>query len=490
MADADKIIAVIQPKYSLNPQDISKKLREEGVSEAIEEAKSNPLWEHSMIYDSSAEQLEPIYFWILDFMADLGFDIEKLVDNFVASPGSGYFAELGARATKMQEEGMKILGSVNIVIKSIINLIYDLKEFEVRLKQYELANSKNPKEKEPGMLGLKQIWMDKVDAQKGYGSINAMSRAEIGFVTLRDSFMIVQKPEDVDRLDLNDRVKRVLKPRVAEFLEWKERSESELKKRFEIEKSYLKSQVNALKLYTRWSKPYLKATEQLMMKDSSMKQASLVSAFDTVVLELSLFGKKQIKIKDEVDAKILPKAFRDLKLKRDYNACVFISFTFRGIPSRVQHGGYTFGGRVEVKFKAFALNAEELKLFAKEQEKEDFNDALKLVELTTEESLKQITDDIDHFMGFTEKKEEKKKKGFGMFFFGESKKENKEKKKKKQEPEIGKIKKDNFEESIIRAFAEQQAAALCFKIYDVYKKSHGMASFIEPEWEQGKWRSK
>lgn len=91
-----------------------------------------------------------------------------------------------------------------------------------------------------------------------------------------------------------------------------------------------------------------------------------------------------------------------------------------------------------------------------------------------------------------QKKKRKNQKGKVLVcsFSAKAKKEDKGKKKKKPEPEIGKIKKDNFEESIIRAFAEQQAAGLCFKIYDVYKKSHGMASFTEPEWEQGKWRSK
>jgi hypothetical protein len=381
----------------------------------------------------------------------------------------------------MQEEGMKILGSVNVVLKSIINLLYDLKEFEIRLKQYDLANSKEPKQKEAGILGLKQVWMDKVDLQRGRGSINLMTQ-ELGFTTLRDAFMVAKSPEDVDKLDLNERVKRILKPRVAEFFEWKKRSEAELRKRFEIEKSYLKSQVSALKLYTRWAKPYLKAAEQLMMKDKTLKEASLVNAFNTVIFELSLMGKQKIDAKKEAEAGILPRPFRDLKLKRDYNVCVFIDFTFRGIPSRTQQGGFVFGGRAEVKFKAYALNSDELELLNKELEKEDFSDALKLVEAVTEESLKQITEDIEHFLG--KEKEEKKETSF--FGFAAPKKMEEEKKKPL---EIGKLKKDSFEESILRTYAEQQAASLCFKIYDIYKKSHGMASFVEPQWELGGWRS-
>ena len=480
-----EIVAAIQPRYAENAGEIAKKIKAEGFSKAVEIAKPLAMWEHSMTYDSPAEQLEPVYFWILDFMNDLGFKTEKPVDNFAATAGGGFFAELGARATKMQEEGMKILGSVNVVIKSIINLIYDLKEFEIRLKQYDMMKSKEQKEKDAGFLGLKQIWMDKVDMQKGRGSINLMSQ-EIGFTTLRDAFMIARKPEDIDRMDLNDRVKRILKPRLAEFLEWLDRSESELRKRFEIEKSYLKSQTNALKLYTRWAKPYLRAAEQLSMKEQKLSEPALVNAFNSVILELSILGTKEIKVKDEAEAGTLPRAFRDLKMKRKYHACIFVDFVFRAIPSRTQQGGYVYGGKVNVKFKAFALNDDELKAFRKEMEKQDFNDALKMVEATTEESLKQIADDIEHFLGDKEKekkKEEEKKKSkglAGLFRFAPEKKE----------PEAGKISKDNFEESVIRVYTEQQAAGMCFKIYDVYKKSHDMASFTEPEWELTGWREK
>ncbi len=444
--DTSEIIAKINPQYK------------------------TPIWEHSLVYDSPAEQLEPVYFWILEFTKDLGFKVEKLVDNFSASPGSGYFGEMGGRAKIMQEEGMKIMGTVGAMVKSLINLLYDLKEFEIRLKQYDIAKSKDPKEAEAGILGLKQIWLEKVDKQK-IGSIDALTM-QLGYTTLRDAFMVAKTPEDVDKMDLNDRVKRLLKLRVAEFLAWKYSSEAELRKRFEVEKAWVKSQVGTLKLYARWAKPYLKATEELMMKEKA-REPALVKAFNIILLELCILGKNKIDIVKEVDAGNLPKAFRNLKLKRDYHACILIDFVFRGTPSRTQTG-YILAGRTEVNFKAFALNDDELKVLNKELEKTDFSDALRLVETITEESLSQMLEDIEHFIGKEKKEEEKEKKKI---------------KKEEKEPEIGKIKKDKFEESVIRALAEQRAAELCYKIYDIYKKSHGMASFATPEWEMpGKWR--
>ncbi|MEM4641015.1 MAG: hypothetical protein QXW65_00625 [Candidatus Pacearchaeota archaeon] len=453
------------------------------IKKVTQPSRQEPLWHSKLVYDSTAEQLEPIYFWILDFMQEGGMEVEKLVDTFSASVGGGYFSELGAKASKMQEEAMKILGAVNTVLKSIINLLYDLKEFEIRLQIYK--DLKDPKKKDAALLALKQIWMDKVDIQRGRGSINVMT-SDLNFMTLRDAFMAAKSVEDVDKMDLNERVKRVLKPRLAEFFDWVKRSEKELTTRFELEKSYLKSQINSLKLYTSWVKPYLRAAEQLRMKETSLKEPTLVNAFNTILLELKILGKSKIKIPSAVAAGKLPKTMINYKPRRDYYACVLIDFTFRGIPSRTPQGHYIFGGRAEVDFKAFTLNSEELEIFYKKLEQQDWQQTLKLIEGVTDESLGQLQQDIEHFLG----EEEKKEQEFSLFgpIKSEDKKEKQEKKKKKKELELKDIKKDNYQESLIRRIAEIEAADICFNIYDKYKKAHGMASFGAPEWELEEWQ--
>jgi len=90
------------------------------------EIKPGAALKYKLVYDSSAEGLEPVYFWLMDLIQGFGLEVTKINDNFAASPGSGYFSEVGARATRMQEEGMKILGTVNQVVKSVINILYDL----------------------------------------------------------------------------------------------------------------------------------------------------------------------------------------------------------------------------------------------------------------------------------------------------------------------------------------------------------------------------
>src|SRR3989338_959588 len=245
---------------------------------------------YHITYDSFSEGLEPVYFWVVDFMSSIGFKIEKTKEDFAASVGSAFYGELGQRATKMQEQAMKMMGSINTVVRSIINLIYDLKEFDIRLKLYDDLQSEKQEEKDASELALKQVWMDQVDIKKGLGSINNMAQ-QLQFVTLRDAYMALKNLEEIEKADLNDRVKRILKIKIEEYLKWKEYSEKELRNRYNIEKAYLKSQVASLKLYASWTKPYLVAAKKLDMKIADMSNVNIVSVFNNMEIELELAGK-------------------------------------------------------------------------------------------------------------------------------------------------------------------------------------------------------
>ena len=100
-----------------------------------------PIEKHNLVYDVFSQNLEPIYFWILDYCNEEFDSVDKLIDNFIASPGSGHFAEMSRRATVLHDEAMKIFGTINTVIRSVLNIIYDLKEFRLRLDEYERLKS-------------------------------------------------------------------------------------------------------------------------------------------------------------------------------------------------------------------------------------------------------------------------------------------------------------------------------------------------------------
>jgi len=446
-----------------------------------------PADQYKLTYDSSSETLEPVYFWILDFMNQLfGGSVEKLVDNFTSSPGSGHFSEIGGRATRMQEEGMKIMQTVGVMIKSLINIIYDLRQFEIRFKDYDASRSKDKNVAEAGAIALKQIWLDNVDIKRGNTSIKAMAFSQNAFVTLIDAFMIAKDEADVKKMDLNERVKRVLLQRIHEFNQWKGLSEKELRKRYNIQRTWLKSQVQSLKLYTRWVKPYLIAAEKLSSKERG-REPGIVDTFNTIILQLTIFGKNEIDVKQEVVDKSLPQEFKNLKTKRKYYKCVLVDFIFRGIPRKViQQSHYAFGGRVDVVFKGYCLNEDELKAFEEKLKDSDLNSALNLVQGATDETLNELREDIEYFLKEEKDREleiqEKKNEDdvnpfFALFGFGKrkEKKEAKEANKK-----TGDVRKDNYVESLIREIGERGSAELCFNVFDIYKKAHGMQSHPSP----------
>lgn len=454
-----------------------------------------PVASHTLIFQSQQAQLEEIYFWILDFMSSIGWKMEKIVDNFTASPGSGQFSELSMKATKMQEEGMKILGGLNQVVKSVLNLIYDLKEFEMRLKQYEEASSEDPKKKQEGLLALKQIWLDNVDIKRQRGSIHMMA-AELGFTTIREAFMMANTQEDLDKMNddngggiINDQVKRILIPRINEFNTWVNYSRKELQKRFDIEKSYLKSQVETIKMYSAWMKPYFEAAEKLKQQGFD-NNAALVNAFSTSMFELQLFGKKSV----SEDSSYKGAGF---KSRRGYNQVILIKLEYRGhVSQRVtQRGDYGFamGGKVEMKFDAFVLNDEELEAAQKLVEKESLASGLSFSADVADDALKTLKEDLDYFLKSdeekkkeeeakeAEKKDDKKSQDINPFtaLFGGGKKKEKAKssssgEKKEVVPE--EIKKDNYVEKTMRAAAIEEVAGKLYLVYDLYKKTHGMAS--------------
>ncbi len=492
MAEITQIIATINPDLYYDYGDDKSKLKKfkdliktKGFREASEKAKPKIAQEHTLTYESYSETLEPLYYFVLDLMEDFGLKPEKLIDNFSPSPGSAEFGELGTRATVMQQQAGKMLVDINQVLKSVLNILYDLKDFKTRLQSYDGLNSTDENLKRSAILGLKQLWMDRVDINKGNSSIKAMA-TQGGFPIIIDAFLAINNIQDAAKLDLNDRVKRLLFPRIQEFNTWLEQSEKELRSRYEIERNYLRSQVNSLKLYSRWAKPYLLSAQKLEQKIS--KSAALVNSFNRTILQLTLLGKKELDIKAAANAGNLPSDFvKDSvlnKLKRKYYSCVLIDFIFRAVPQRAQ-GQSTYIGRVDIKFRGYTLNEDELAKLEQEMKKSDMGDALRLIEGITDDSLKQIQGEINSFLKEGEEPEEETKKSssdesnpfLAMIGYYNNKPKETPKTEEKDEKDII-VKKDTWLEATqLRDFTSKDSEELAFKLFDIYKKAHGMPSY-------------
>ena len=435
---------------------------------------------YNLGYDSIGEGIEPLYFWILDFMQDpepsgLGMDeVVKNQDEYEAAVGSGFFSDLGTKATRMQDQAMKMMATINTVVRSIINLIYDLREFDIRLETYDDLHSQDQDKREAAEISLRVIWMDQVDIKRGRGSINMLA-AQLQFVTLRDAFLYAKDENDVNNLDLNDRVKRILKSRLNEYLKWKSYSEKELRKRYNIEKSYLKSQVNSLKHYTSWVKPYLIAAKKLNMTNfltkSGMQNPNIVNIFNNMELRLNLLSKKEFKPVD------IRQDLANLKLDKKYYSCMEVEIIFRTVPraTQSQQGTvYVHGGKTEINMKAYSFSDKELEEIKKLQFEED----LELIEEMVQVSLKEIQEDVEKYLNNKPEEEKKEKVKFESPFKGLYDGFKQAVIPLKYVKNVFKITHDQeYYDKVMKENALKKAEALCYVLYDVYKKNHGMMTW-------------
>lgn len=446
---------------------------------------------YNLVYESFTEGLEPIYFWILDWMRDhywgIGYDVAKTMDRFEAAAGSGFFGDMGSRASIMQDRAMKLIGTINTVVRSVINILYDLKEFDQRLQLYKDLQSGTEDTKKNARLALKQFWMDRVDIQRGRGSINMLAQ-QLQFVTLRDAFMFAEDVEHVTKMDLNDRVKRLLGPRIADYLTWEKLSGKELQRRYSIERNYLKSQVESLRLYAQWAKPYLQASSRLQGELTG--SPDLVTTFNTMQVQTTLLGTKQ---------------------SGKYHSAVEVAFDYRTVPHtarQAQGVHYVQGGKVNIQFRGFAISEEEKEAI----EKYELTEGLELAGVN-EDMIKEIEGAVDDYFEHDEEGFEDPRERLGFLQRLVEKmgvKEEDKKFKKHLAEEIDKLKKDLKEskkekspgpfKALFDSFKDapdfvksmnpkgdkdetdkggrggvaKGAANAAYAVYLVYKKAHGM----------------
>ena len=375
--------------------------KEKSPSEQIKEIKDKALVKNkvfNLIYDSFGEGLEPSYYWILDFLReDLKYGVEKIHDQFMSAEASGFFGELGVRRTAMEKRAMELMQTLGVLVKSILQLLWDMKEFELRLDHYDKLNSKNKEEREAADSALRAIWLTDVDIKKGRGSINMLAQ-DLNFVTLRDAFMVVSSVEDVKKLDLNDRVKRILKYKIKEYMDWRKRSEAELRKRFQVEKAWLKSQVNAMNLYTKWARPYLIATKKLFPAEKlETGMEELVTAFDVMRIDLIIFGKSEVNKIPQPGGRA-PKIIKVPDEDNKVYSVMEVEFRFRSTPTRASQGReashYTHRGRTEMIFRPYMLTGAQIKKIKDLEEDE----VLQFLEGMTTDSLDAMRDDLAKYV--------------------------------------------------------------------------------------------
>jgi len=473
--------------------------------------KGDPIMSREVTYDAFGETMEPMYYWLLDFLKEsMGYAVDKTADFFSASEAGGYFGEMGMRRTNLEKRAVELTGTINAVVKSIINLLWDLKTFDLRLKHYDDVRKGDKDTRRVALEALKGIWLNEVDKGKGNAAIDVLAQ-NLNFITLRDAFMVIPvqdwhvidaKRERIDeikkkaeqfvtKMDLTEVVKRILAPRAREFVEWVYASETELRKRKAVELAYLKAQVAAMKVYAQWTRPYLIATQKLIPaeykqlleehKELGLGPAAVPTPFHAMWFYLELQAKKKAEIKE---LKRPPFEMTEIKLKNEDlrpHTIIEVRTAFRGAPQMGTMGargerGTAFTGKTLVKFVTFVMSKEHITLLEREREEE----ILQFIDAMTTETLQALAEDLNKYLKEEEKASEapKPKPMFELPFkelWSSVKKFNDEAKKILQKlPNMQISDKEAWAIARLKLIAESKSKKDLDTLYDTFKKSHKM----------------
>jgi len=423
--------------------------------------------------------IEEPYFWVLHYLRYMwGYPfIDKITDVFAAAENSAFFGVSQQRLGLQQDKVSQFLATIGKMVKELFQLVRELRVLDERLGYYYDSYT-NSKSAESAEITLKGIWVDMVEqGAKNPASVYGMAR-EVQFTTLPDLFFSThpQKQEDVDevvereRAQFNRKVREVLKRKLRTFLTWKEHTYEELKNRRKFTLKYLRQHYEIIKMYMAWVKPYLRNIQRLHMDQTKMKTPDLLVAFETSMMEVELLAHKPTP-------------------KGKTSSIIIVHYLWRTSPTMsYQAEGYQRGplhiGRVQMSFRAYSWTKEQIELYKKYREREDFK-LMELIDASVKAAMDALGDELMRYLEEageeTEPKEKKLEetklqralspytsifKGFNELF----------KSFKSEKPEKPK-KAELFQIEIDKEKAKSFALSSMWSVYHHFKKHHGMLNW-------------
>lgn len=374
-------------------------------------------------YENYRDNVERYYFFLTELLKDnFGYEVSKVGDTYTSSETSSFFGNIEARKGAQQDRASQLLATIGGMIKSLLQILHDLRIMEQRMRLYE-GSKKGEKSAE---LQLKSLWVDMVEG----GGQNASSviglAQKVGFVTLPDLFFEItpKTPEDVDKVvenvkDVNDSVKRVLKMKLRQFLEWKQATDKEIDTRWNFTLKYLRQHYNAILLQLNWAKPYIKNVKKLQAGET-LSNVDLITSSEGAVVDLEILG---VKKRSSIRLQNVGGVKGDISgAYNKFFPAIFIKIHWRAramLRDEYQRTGAIHLGRANIKFYNYVLTQEEIDNYQKEKEKEDM-ELLSAIDA----SLEALKGELKHRLeqageAFPEEKEaepeEKPKKRFRVF---------------------------------------------------------------------------
>jgi len=378
-----------------------------------------PIRRHRLLIESTTDAAENSYYWIIDHMKYVwGYNnFKKITDAFSTSQMSSFFGVSEQRLGLQQDKVSQYLRGISEMIKSLFQLVQELRKIDERLDFYE--NSLNRKTEQEGTgseITLKGIWIDNVEGgSKSPASVYGLAN-EVGFSTLPDLFFRVRANDknvekrieeagydkvlteiiedinkNVDTIQgFNLKVKEILKRKLTQYYVWKLRTHKELKTRKNFTIKYLKQHYETIKLYIGWIKPYLKNIKHLTNKESSLKSADLISSFEGAALEIELICTKKGTTKGETT----------------YYPVIVANWYYRTRPSMDKYTqdyqrGTAHTGFTEITLRGYVWTEKDIEDYTQLREEEEL-ELLGNIDQSLKDALDSIGDDLKNYLKETE----------------------------------------------------------------------------------------
>ncbi len=445
-----------------------------------------PVRTQKLIIEQMGASAEPSYFWVLNFLQHpntLSYEVEKTSDVFSATEMSTFFGVAEERKQKQQERISQHLATIGNMTRSVFQMVRELRIMDERLEYYERSYRGD----DSSEITLKNIWTNLVEGgSESPTSIFGLAR-KLGFVIIPDLFFKINPKSGSAGVDkevnalknegINARVRSILKSKLVEYYVWKEKTYKELKWGKNFRLKALNQHYQTIRMYAKWVKPFLKNIQKLELSQSSA--AELVTAFETNLIELELFAKKNT-------YEMLTNRGMVERVFTEKIPCIIVKFKFVTLPEMAFQKEFqraaVHAGRIEITIQGYVLTPKEINDHKKAKDLEDLE-----VLRSVDSSLDALGDELKKYLvesgevkpeDVGMKKEEKNKiyakdilmpftsivKGFGDLFgglkWGTGNKKRLSYYEREQEAEAAKVVSDNV-----------------YTLYDVYKKTHGMLSW-------------
>ncbi len=445
-----------------------------------------PIQKYFLTVENPHNSVEPYYYWCMHEMGDLGFTyVDKITDIFTAAEHSSFYGGAAQRLGLAQDKVGQYLASIGKMIKDMFQLVRELRWIDERKRYYEESD-----EKEAAMVALKGLWVDMVDGVVGgqrTGSNLFTMATQLQYSALPDLFFEVdpKTTAEIEKVveqkagEFNKNVKRVLKRKLYSFLTWRDSTYKELLNRRTFTIRYLRQHFNVIKMYMSWCKPYLRHIERLKGSSSRLSSPDLISAFESSMVEIEVLGRKMAPGNEKVFG------------------CILLTFEYKTKPSmQYQTEGYHRGpihlGITNITIRSYTWTKEQIEDYKRMKDEEDL-EMLKSIDESLESAMEALGDDLHKYLREAEQeialpepeqKPIKKPEGVGDIFAETFKGftemfgaliPKKRLKGVKITRKVAKVLKQELEDE--KNDAKKDVKNWCFKLYDFFKKAHGMLAW-------------